>query len=116
MIRRYDTEIFTHDTIRIAYHTILTTMIELEFGLDIEFELGLTNESSQAKLKLKLLYFISSSSLNIICRLVSSQVKLKYFTFAVEPSLNIHYSTKLNSFTALVSTILYYPLCWLSRF
>jgi len=114
MIRRYDTEIFTHDTIRIAYHTILTTMIELEFGLDIEFELDLTNESSQAKLKL--LYFISSSSLNIICRLVSSQVKLKYSTFAVEPNLNIHYSTKLNSFTTLVSTILYYPLCWLSRF
>ena len=49
MIRQYDTKIFTHDTIHIAYYRILTTMIELEFWLDIEFELGLTNESSQAQ-------------------------------------------------------------------
>ena len=44
--------------------------IELEFRLDIELELGLTNESSQAELKF--LYFITSSNLNIIFRLVSS--------------------------------------------
>ena len=44
--------------------------IELEFRFDIELELGLTNESSQAELKF--LYFITSSNLNIIFRLVSS--------------------------------------------
>ena len=28
MIRWYDTELFTHDTIHIIYHTILTTMVK----------------------------------------------------------------------------------------
>ena len=28
-IRRYDIKLFTHDTIRIAYYTILTTMVEV---------------------------------------------------------------------------------------
>ena len=78
--------------------------IELEFGLEIELELGLTNESSQAKpsqSELKLLYFIMSSNLNIIVGLYQAQTKLEHSTFAVDPSLTIHYSTKLGSFTAL---------------
>ena len=54
-----------------------------------------------------------SSSLNIICRLVSS-AKFEHSTFTVEPSLNIQYSTKFGSFTALLKKE--NPIVFLSRF
>ena len=51
--------------------------------LDIKLELGLTNESSQAKF----LYFIMSSSLNIIYRLVSSLSQTRTFYFCCQAEL-----------------------------
>ena len=53
--------------------------------VDIELELGLTNEPSQAKLKL--LYFITSLNLNIICRLVSSSSQAWTFYFCYRAEL-----------------------------
>ena len=44
--------------------------MELEFELDIELKLGLTNGSSQPELKV--LKFLTSSISNIVCKLGSN--------------------------------------------
>ena len=66
--------------------------IELKFGLDIELNLAwLMNQAKPSWAQVW----------TIFLGLYQTQAKLEHSTFAVEPRLNIHYSTKLDLFTAL---------------
>ena len=69
----------------------------LKAWLDIEFELSLTNESNQAKQSW-------AQAWTLFVGLYQAHAKLEHSIFAIEPSLNIHYSTKLGSFTALLDS------------
>ena len=59
------------------------------------------NQAKPSQAKLKFFGFSLSSSSNNILGLSQAQAKLELFNFIDEPSLNMHYSTKLGSFTAL---------------